>query len=166
MKIFGFVLTSLFVLAGIYTGGGLQWFLAMTSLILVVFLSIGMFLTSGSSIAKLVGSGVSTPQASDELDNAIVLWGRFQQDLFAAAWISVLIGLINMGALLDDYYALAPGVATALIAVFYAHGFVYMICRPVQRRLEDARALGPVGFHRKPRVAPAALGFALFGRLG
>jgi len=139
MRILGFGLTTTLILLAMYSGHDLGGFIDVPSAVVIIFLSLGMTLTSGSSITQLVLSAFSTPDTNTDLDRAISAWSRLQRDLFAASWIGFIIGLISLAANIQDYYALGPGLATAAMTILYAMIAVYTVCRPVQRRLEDAR---------------------------
>jgi flagellar motor component MotA len=141
MRIFGLVLALVIVFLGVYTGGT-HWIVDAPSAVIVLGLSTGMFMFSGSSPVTLIMSAFEVPNTPAKLEESILAWKRMGQDIVSAGWVGFVIGSIHIGVNLDDLSVLGLGMATALICVFYALTLAYVVCRPIQRRLEDARAQG------------------------
>ena len=71
-----------------------------------------------------------------ELELGILIYSRMKTYAQATGWIGVLIGLVIMLRNMDDPAAIGPGMAIALLTALYGTIIAYLICLPIQTKLE------------------------------
>ena len=71
-----------------------------------------------------------------ELELGILIYSRMKTYAQATGWIGVLIGLVIMLRNMDDPAAIGPGMAIGLLTALYATIIAYLICLPIQTKLE------------------------------
>ena len=137
MRILGLVLTVVVIVMGIYNGGDLGSFIDTGSVIIVLGITIGSLLLAGSHIGTMFGAVFSANATTEELQAAARGWSQARRYVTTAGWVGFLVGLIIMLGNLDDPKALGPGIALALITIFYATVLANVVFLPLQSRLED-----------------------------
>jgi len=71
-----------------------------------------------------------------ELELGILMYSRMKTYAQATGWIGVLIGLVIMLRNMDDPAAIGPGMAIGLLTALYGTIIAYLICLPIQTKLE------------------------------
>ena len=137
MRILGLILSILVIVLGIYNGGTLRSFIDLPSIFFVIVITIGCLLLAGVRMGAMFKAVFSANATAEELKAAVRGWGQARRYVVAAGWIGVLVGVIIMLKNLDNPKALGPGLAMALITVFYATVLAYAVFLPLQSRLED-----------------------------
>ena len=139
MRVVGFIIVTGLIIAATFSVGRIHSFLDIPSALIVAGGTLGMYLFSSSSVLLLVRSVFSSDLSQGELQVAVTVWKRLRRFLMAIGWISFLIGFV---ALLQymPYAAdsFRPGLATALITLFYSGVLSYVVCLPIQLHLEDS----------------------------
>ena len=139
MRIVGLIIGLGLIIAGTFMGGTFQSFVDIPSVLIVVGGTLGVYLFSGSSVVLLARSAFSSDLSQGELQTAVTLWKRLRRFLMAIGWISFLIGFVALLQYMPDAAdSLGPGLATALITVFYSSVLSYVVCLPIQLHLEDS----------------------------
>lgn len=139
MRIVGLIIGLGLILAATLSVGSFGSFVDIPSALIVVGGTLGLYLFSGSSVLLLVRSVFSSDLSQSELRVAVSLWKRLRRFLMAIGWISFLIGFVALLQYMPDAAdSLGPGLATALITLFYSGVLSYVVCLPIQLHLEDS----------------------------
>ena len=134
MRIVGLVI--LFALLALAMGD-LTSFIDIPSLILVPGFTIGALIFARAGIPNMFSAAFAAEATSDQLQAAARGWGQARTYFVASGFIGTMIGFVIILKNLDDIGAIGPGLALAIITVFYGLVLGYGICLPMQSRLED-----------------------------
>ena len=85
---------------------------------------------------KAVSSPEDLKKIKKELELGILMYSRMKTYAQATGWIGVLIGLVIMLRNMDDPAAIGPGMAIGLLTALYGTIIAYLICLPIQTKLE------------------------------
>ena len=140
MRILGLVLLILALMVGI--GSNLPAMIDPPSLIITLGGTIAALLFAGQSIPNMFGAVFSGGAGADDLRSAARAWELTGAFSLAMGAIGTFIGLIIMLKNMDDPDAIGPGMAIALLTVFYGLILSFGIALPLRSRLEDRAAQG------------------------
>ena len=119
-------------------GGSPMLFINLPSVLIVVGSSIALHFATHGGKNNSAPFNFSVPDnlPEDERKSKFAAIKDFRIFLVASGWLGFLIGIVLMGANLNDLNALGPGLAAAFLTVFYGHFLSYFVYYPLQRRLE------------------------------
>ena len=138
MYFIGLLLAVFILVATMLLGGSPMLFVNAPSVMIVVGCSIALQIaTHGGKNSAVFKFSVPDNLSDDERSSRSAAIIDFRTYLVASGWIGFLIGGILMAANLTDLNALGPGLAVALLTVFYGYFLSYFIYYPLQRRLEQ-----------------------------
>ena len=89
-----------------------------------------------SDPSQMAKAAESAATIEEELKLGIVMLKQLKTYAMAFGWMAVLIGVIIMLGHLDDPKAIGPGMALALISMFYGVVIAYLLCVPLKTKLE------------------------------
>ncbi len=133
-RIIGFILFFLLLILGM---GDLATFIDISAACLIFVGTLGIVLVGGGDIAKMFGTVFSSAATPDDLRTGSSGWQLARRAGLITGAAAAIAGLIIMLKGLDDPAAIGPGMALALLGIFYAMVLGYGICLPLQVRLAD-----------------------------
>lgn len=136
MRLAGLII-ALGVLALASLNGNPSFFLDVGSIIIVVGITIGCMLSSATSLRLLLRAIFGASLSGQELRAAVRACSRARTYATASGWFGFVMGLIILGAFLDDIRSLGPGISLSLVTIFYSMVLSYLVLLPAQNRLED-----------------------------
>ena len=136
MGIIGFIVVSVIVVLGSLSVGGPWYFLDIPSSLFLIGFLIGCLLISRTSIRLLWRSLYPSTLSENEIREAIRGWRSARAFAMSGGCVGALIGLVALLHAFTRPESLGPGIATALVPIFYGALFSYVVCLPVQYRLE------------------------------
>lgn len=122
--------------SGIMMGGEISSFIDIPSVIITVGggLVLALINFSIADLLAAIGTGFgSSGLGQEESARAARALRALGSSIVCAGAIGTIIGLINMGQNLDDPSSIGPGVATALITIFYALILNCAVIAPLRR---------------------------------
>ena len=136
MFFLGIILMLAFMGLGI--GGGIALFISPASALIVCGITLSLILSNYSfkGIKLLFKLFFSLNVEQGDLNLGLKIYKDAKLYLLTAGWVGFIIGIVLMLANLDEPDLLGPGVAMALLTVFYGSILAYFFCYPVIRRLE------------------------------
>ena len=139
MYFIGLLLAVFILVATMLLGGSPILFVNAPSFLIVVGRSIALHCAThcGKNNSALFKFSVPDNLSDDERKSRSAVIKDFRTFLVVSGWIGFLIGVILMGANLSDLNYLGPGLAVALLTVFYGYFLSYFVYYPLQRRLEQ-----------------------------
>ena len=136
MKIGGFLLAVLAILAVIMMSESAWVFVDLPGAIFVILVGGGIVMAAhGARGCSLLFRSRRLTQGSTECDDARRVAETGIQAFVAAGWLGVLVGVTQMLAALDDPSTLGAGMAVALLTAFYGHAIAYLFWMPLARSL-------------------------------
>ena len=135
MRILGLVILVIALSVGI--GPYLGLMLDVPSLIIVLGGSLGALLFAGQRLGNMFRAVFSSAATRDDLLAAAGAWKLAGAFALAMGAIGLVIGLVIMLKNMDDPAAIGPGMAVAILPVFYGLLLEFGIALPVRSRLED-----------------------------
>ena len=137
MYFIGLLFAIVFVLITMLLSGTPMVFVNAPSVMIVVGCSIALQVaTHGNKNFAIFKFSVPDNLSDEERSSRSAEIKDFRTFLVVTGWIGLIIGFVLMGANLRDLNALGPGLAVALLTVFYCYFLSYFVYYPLQRRLE------------------------------
>lgn len=137
MRLIGLVLAlGIVVMAG-FNGGKPFFFIDKPTIVFLIGFTIGSLLLNGVRIPPLLRSIFSVDLSQKEVREAIRGWGEAKIAVQVGGLASFLVGLIIVGNTLDDLKYIGVLVGMLSLNILYALIVAYVICRPMQSRLEQ-----------------------------
>ena len=152
MRVIGFIVVVIIVMMGIYNGGDLKSFIDWGAMLVILAALIGALLMSGSTKVGIAIGG-AFGGSSESLQTSRRVLRAARRAVLAAAFVLVGAGTIAVLANVDDTAAIGPGLALALLGLFWGISVAYFVLLPleagVERRLmasgETVKARGEDG---------------------
>ncbi|MBD04255.1 MAG: hypothetical protein CME24_07920 [Gemmatimonadetes bacterium] len=138
MRLLGFIFILVSLMVGI--GSNLSSFIDAPSLIFVIPGALALLLFAGQGVGNMFGAVFSADATSEQLTAAADAWEHTGIYAQAMGGIGTIIGLVLMLKNMDDPAALGPGMAIALLTVFYGLFVAYAVALPLQTRLRSRAA--------------------------
>ena len=145
MLLLGIIIAIIFVLLGIGGGksglvGGILIFINLPSALIVVGGALALILAAhgGKGLGLVFKAPFSRDMIKEDIKKSINVYKDLKLYLIVWGWVGTMIGLILMLTNLDIQDLVGPGLAIALLTVFYGYLTAYLICHPIQRRLEQS----------------------------
>ena len=142
-RIVGFVAIVTLIVLGIHNGGKLSQFMDTCAILIVVGTMVGGFLMSaGPRTGAAFGAAFSKVASKDRLQVGLRAYHTARLCALAGGFFAAVAGLLIVLRNLDDPGSIGPGIALALLGLFWAIFLSYFILRPLQagieRRLAEA----------------------------
>lgn len=135
MGIIGFVIVLVLVALGTMIGGKVGAFFDNPSFVFMLGFVVGCLLISRTSIRLLFRSLHPGTLSESEIREAIRGWRSTRAFAMSGGCLGTLMGLMTMlHSGNSDLFGL--GIATAMIPIFYGALLSYVVCLPIQYRLE------------------------------
>ncbi len=144
MLLLGIIISCIIVLFAISGGdaglGAIVLFINIPSAIIVVCPALALILAAygGKGLGLVFKAPFSRNMIKENIKNSVNVYKDLKLYLIVWGWVGMLMGLILIGANLEDLEALGPGLALAMMTVLYGYILAYVICYPIQRRLEQS----------------------------
>ncbi len=138
MLLLGIIISIGFVLFGI--GGGIALFISPASALIVYGPALALILAAygGKGLGLVFKAPFARNMIKEDIKKSINVYKDLKLYLILWGWVGMMIGLILMGARFDNLKALGPGLALAIVGVLYGYLSAYIVCYPIQRRLEQS----------------------------
>ena len=117
--------------------GDLTMFIDIPSALIVLGFTIGALIFARAGIPNMFGAAFDAGATAEQLQAAARGWTQARTYSVASGIIGTMVGFVIVLKNLDDIGAIGPGLAIAIITVFYGLVLGYGICLPMQSRLED-----------------------------
>ncbi|MEC8932273.1 MAG: MotA/TolQ/ExbB proton channel family protein [Candidatus Latescibacterota bacterium] len=138
MRLLGFIFILVSLMVGI--GSNLSSFIDAPSLIFVIPGALALLVFAGLGVGNMFGAVFSADATSEQLTAAADAWEHTGIYAQAMGGIGTIIGLVIILKNMDDPAALGPGMAVALLTVFYGLFVAYAVALPLQTRLRSRAA--------------------------
>ena len=135
MRILGFIVLVTALMVGI--GSNLSSMIDAPSLIITVGGTLAALLFAGQSIVNMFRAVFAGEASKEQLSDAARAWELTGAFALAMGAIGTIIGLVIMLKNMDDPAAIGPGMAIALLTLFYGMLVAFAVALPLRSRLED-----------------------------
>ena len=137
MRILGLLISFGLIGLAAFSSGGLSPILDVPSLIVVVGLTLGGLLMSGSPVGLMIKSLFVSTITGEERQAAAEGWKRAHTYARVSGFIGFIVGLTLLGHFLE--LPEQVGVLLPALALLYGLALSYFICLPIHLSLKDAK---------------------------
>ena len=138
MRLLGLILATGVVVLGVFvTKGDLHGILDKPTVVFLAGFTLGSLLLNGVSIPLLIRSIYSGSLETSEIREAAHGWSEAKTAVQVGGWASFLLGFSLSANWADVADHIGPIAGLLSLSVFYALLFAYLICRPMQSRMEQ-----------------------------
>ena len=134
MRIVGLVVVALGLAAGI--GSNIPPFVDPPSLIIIATFVLGVLWIAGTPVGQMLRAVFASDLSSVNLGDAARGWELARTAAVVAGITGTVVGAVIMAKNLDDLADLGPGLAIAVLTIFYGLLVGYGICLPCQYYVE------------------------------
>ena len=137
MRVLGFIIVLVIIVMGIYNGGDLGSFID-TAAILVILAALigGLLMSGGGKTGAAIGCALSGETSAERLQTGRKILAAARKTVQAAAFILVGVGTIAVLKEGGEVAAIGPGLALALLGLFWGMFVAYFILMPLEAGIE------------------------------